>query len=309
MKNKIILVLGSTGFIGRSVVKRLLADGNKLICPVRNPDKVKRNILSGDIGQIDIVPFDLNNPSNIEEFIKKSDLVINLIGLLYEKTNFSFETAHFLLPKKISLLASKYSKPFLHLSSLGSTFNTKSNYLYSKKLGEEFIENNSSNYVIIRPSVVFGEEDNFINQFGRMAKFLPFLPLYKEGKTKFQPIYINDLTLMIFNIVNQFESYKNKNLQAVGSKIYSFRDILNHIFITLSKKPKFINIPSFFAIIQGKIMEKLPRPIFTYDQFVTLEHDSIATNIEISVSSIIKQDLADMKIVSKNYLQKFVDRV
>ena len=309
MKNKIILVLGSTGFIGRSLAKRLLANGNKLICPVRNPDRVKRNILSGDIGQIEIVPFDLNNPAAIEEFIQKSDLVVNLIGLLYEKTNFSFEAAHFLLPKKISLIASKFNKPFLHLSSLGSTFNTKSNYLYSKKLGEEFIENNNSNYVIIRPSIVFGEEDNFINQFGRMAKVLPFLPLYKEGKTKFQPIYINDLTLMIFNIVNQFESYKNKNLPAVGSKVYSFKDILNHIFITLSKKPKFINIPTFFAIMQGKIMEKLPRPIFTYDQFVTLEHDSIATNTEIGVSSIIKQDLADMKIVSTNYLQKFVDRV
>ena len=309
MKNKIILVLGSTGFIGRSLVKRLLANGNKLICPVRNPDRVKRNILSGDIGQIEIVPFDLNNLSRIEDFIKKSDLVINLIGLLYEKTNFSFETAHFLLPKKISLMATKFNKPFLHLSSLGSTFNTKSNYLYSKKLGEEFIENNNSNYVIIRPSVVFGEEDNFINQFGRMAKVLPFLPLYKEGKTKFQPIYISDLTLMIFNIVNQFETYKNKNLPAVGKQIYTFKEILNHIFLTLSKKPKFINVPSFLAIIQGKLMEKLPKPIFTYDQFVTLEHDSIATNVEVSISSIIKQDLADMKIVSSQYLQKFVDRV
>jgi len=309
MKNKIILVLGSTGFIGRSLVKRLLADGNKLICPVRNPDRVKRNILSGDIGQIEIVPFDLNNPALIEGFIEKSDLIINLVGILYEKTNFSFETAHFLLPKKISLMATKFNKPFLHLSSLGSTYNTRSNYLYSKKLGEEFIENNNSNYVIIRPSVVFGEEDNFINQFGRLAKVLPFLPLYKKGKTKFQPIYINDLTLMIFNIVSQFEIFKNKNLPAVGKQIYTFKEILNHIFLTLSKKPKFINVPSFLAIIQGKLMEKLPKPIFTYDQFVTLEHDSIATNVDGSVSSIIKQDLADMKIVSSSYLQKFVDRV
>jgi len=309
MKNKIILVLGSTGFIGRSLAKRLLANGNKLICPVRNPDRVKRNILSGDIGQIEIVPFDLNNPAAIEEFIQKSDLVVNLIGLLYEKTNFSFEAAHFLLPKKISLIASKFNKPFLHLSSLGSTFNTKSNYLYSKKLGEEFIENNNSNYVIIRPSVVFGEEDNFINQFGRMAKVLPFLPLYKEGKTKFQPIYINDLTLMIFNIISEFETYKNKNLSAVGPKVYTFKEILNHIFLTLLKKPRFINIPSGLAIIQGKLMEKLPKPIFTYDQFITLEHDSIAINPQINLSSIIKQDLADMKIVSTQYLQKFVDKV
>ena len=309
MKNKIILVLGSTGFIGRSLTRRLLADGHKIICPVRNPDRVKRNILSGDIGQMDIVPFDLNNPSAIQQYVKKSDIIINLIGLLYEKTNFSFEAAHYLLPKTISLLAAKYDKPFLHLSSLGSTFNTKSNYLYSKKLGEEFIENNNSNYVIIRPSIVFGEEDNFINQFGRMAKILPFLPLYKKGKTKFQPIYVNDLTLMINKIINNFDIYKNKNLPAVGMKIFSFKDILDHIFLTLSKKPKFLNIPSFVAILQGKLMEKLPKPIFTYDQFITLDHDSISDGAANVVSSIINQDLADMKVISSQYLQKFVDRV
>ena len=309
MKNKIILVLGSTGFIGRSLTKRLLADGNKIICPVRNPDRVKRNILSGDIGQIEIVSFDLSNPSALQEYVQKSDLVINLIGLLYEKRNFSFESAHYLLPKTISLLATKYEKPFLHVSSLGSTFNTRSNYLYSKKLGEEFIENNNSNYVIIRPSIVFGEEDNFINQFGRMAKILPILPLYKKGKTKFQPIYINDLTLMIANIINNFDIYKNKNLPAAGKNIFSFKDILNHIFLTLSKKPKFLNIPSFIGILQGKLMEKLPKPIFTYDQFVTLDHDSISDDAENVVSSIIDRDLADMKIISSLYLQKFVDRV
>ena len=105
MRNKNILVFGSTGFIGRSLTKRLLADGSRLICPVRNPNRVKRNILSGDIGQIDVLKFDLQNLDPIEELIKKCDVVINLVGLLYEKVNFSFELAHFLLPKKISTYA------------------------------------------------------------------------------------------------------------------------------------------------------------------------------------------------------------
>ena len=134
MRNKNILIFGSTGFIGRSLVKRLLSQGNCLICPTRNPSRVKRNILSGDIGQIEVVDFELHNLSNLEELIKKSDYVINLVGLLFEKSNMSFELAHFLLPKKISVLTEKYNKPFLHISSLGSTFNTKSNYLMSKKM-------------------------------------------------------------------------------------------------------------------------------------------------------------------------------
>ena len=170
MKNKNILVFGSTGFIGRSITKRLLQNGDKLICPVRNATRVKRNILSGDIGQIEVIEFDINNLDDIRGLIKDSDLVINLIGVLYEKNNLSFELAHYLLPKKIAFFCEIYKKPFLHVSSLGSTFQTKSNYLISKKMGEEFIENNNSNHIIVRPSTVYGEEDNFFNLFGKMAK-------------------------------------------------------------------------------------------------------------------------------------------
>ena len=309
MRNKNILIFGSTGFIGRSLVKRLLSEGNRLICPTRNASRVKRNILSGDIGQIEVIDFGLNNLSQLEELIKKSDYVINLVGLLFEKSNMSFELAHYLLPKKISFFAEKYNKPFLHISSLGSTFNTKSNYLISKKMGEEFIENNNTNHVIVRPSIVFGEEDNFINQFGKMAKLLPFLPLFKKGKTKFQPIYVNDLSLMLIKILQNFEKYQNMNIPAVGNEVFSFKEILTHILTTLNKPIRFINIPSFFAIIQGKLMEKLPKPLFTYDQFLSLSHDSISEGDEKLVSQIIEKDLSNMKNITSIYLDKFIDRV
>jgi len=309
MRNKNILVFGSTGFIGRSITKRLLSNNFKVLSPVRNPNGVKRNILSGDIGQIEIFDFNLHDLSSLEDLIKKSDAIINLIGLLFEKSNMSFELAHFLLPKKISIYAEKYKKPFLHVSSLGSTFETKSNYLISKKMGEEFIENNNTNHIIIRPSIVYGEEDNFINQFGKMAKLFPFLPLYKKGETKFQPIYVNDLSLMLFKLIQNFDKYRNSNIPAVGNEIFSFKEILTHIFLTLKKPARFIKIPSFFAIIQGKLMEKLPSPLFTYDQFLSLSHDSISQGSQSQVSEIIDKDLSDMKIISSQYLNKFIDRV
>ena len=309
MKNKNVLVFGSTGFIGRSITKRLLQNGDKLICPVRNASKVKRNILSGDIGQIEVIDFDINNLDEIKNLIRKSDLVINLVGILYEKNSISFELAHYLLPKKIATYCEEFNKPFLHISSLGSTFQTKSNYLISKKMGEEFIENNNSNYIIIRPSTVYGEEDNFFNLFGKMAKILPFLPLIKNGTTKFQPIYINDLSLFIFNLLNNFDKYKNLNLAAVGNDIFTFKEILSHIFMSLNKKERFFYIPSFLAIIQGKILEKFPKPLFTYDQYVTLSHDSISEGSQELVSEILKQDLSNMKIITSEYLKKFIDKV
>ena len=309
MKNKNILVFGSTGFIGRSITKRLLQNGDKLICPVRNASRVKRNILSGDIGQIKIVEFNIHNLEEIKNLIANSDFVINLIGILYEKNNLSFELVHYLLPKKIANYCELYKKPFLHVSGLGSTFQTKSNYLISKKMGEEFIENNNTNHIIIRPSTVYGEEDNFFNLFGKMAKILPFLPLIKNGRTRFQPIYVNDLSLFIFNLIENFDEYKNSNLAAVGNEIFTFKEILSHIFVSLKKKERFFYIPSFLAILQGKLLEKLPKPLFTYDQYVTLSHDSISEGSQKLVTEIMKQDLSDMKIITSEYLKKFIDKV
>ena len=309
MKNKNILVFGSTGFIGRSITKRLLQNGDKLICPVRNASRVKRNILSGDIGQIEVIEFDIHNLEEIKSLIANSDLVINLIGILYEKNNSSFELVHYLLPKKIANYCEFYKKPFLHVSGLGSTFQTKSNYLISKKMGEEFIENNNTNHIIVRPSTVYGEEDNFFNLFGKMAKILPFLPLIKNGMTKFQPIYVNDLSLLIFNLLNNFEKHKNSNIAAVGNEIFTFKEILSHIFFSLKKKERFFYIPSFLAIVQGKILEKLPKPLFTYDQYVTLSHDSISEGSQKLVTEILKQDLSDMKTITSEYLKKFIDKV
>ena len=309
MKNKNILVFGSTGFIGRSLMKRLLQNGDKLICPVRNANRVKRNILSGDIGQIEVIEFDIHNLEEIKSLIVNADLVINLIGILYEKNNLSFELVHYLLPKKIANYCELYKKPFLHVSGLGSTFQTKSNYLISKKMGEEFIENNNTNHIIVRPSTVYGEEDNFFNLFGKMAKILPFLPLIKNGMTKFQPIYVNDLSLLIFNLLNNFEKHKNSNIAAVGNEIFTFKEILSHIFLSLKKKERFFYIPSFLAIIQGKLLEKLPKPLFTYDQYVTLSHDSISEGSQKLVTEIMKQDLSDMKIITSEYLKKFIDKV
>ena len=309
MKNKNILVFGSTGFIVRSLMKRLLQNGDKLICPVRNANRVKRNILSGDIGQIEVIEFDIHNLEEIKTLIANSDLVINLIGILYEKNNLSFELVHYLLPKKIANYCELYKKPFLHVSGLGSTFQTKSNYLISKKMGEEFIENNNTNHIIVRPSTVYGEEDNFFNLFGKMAKILPFLPLIKNGMTKFQPIYVNDLSLLIFNLLNNFEKHKNSNIAAVGNEIFTFKEILSHIFFSLKKKERFFYIPSFLAIIQGKVLEKLPKPLFTYDQYVTLSHDSISEGSQKLVTEILKQDLSDMKVITSEYLKKFIDKV
>ena len=310
MKNKNILILGSTGFIGRSLMKKILSCGFTVVTPVRNSDKVKRNILSGDIGQIDVVPLDTSNLETIENHIKETDIVINLLGILYEKPNSSFETIHYLVPKTLSDLTNKYSKKLIHISSLGNNINAKSLYLRSKALGEQYIQSNNKNYTVIRPSLVFGEEDNFLNQFGQMTKFLPFLPLFKKGKTRFQPIYVDDLTSLIREIViSDNKNLINCTLDAVGPDIYSFKEILETIYEIVNKKKRFINIPDFFASIQGRLLGALPNPPFTYDQFLSLSHDSISPGSDKVITKYLGRDLASMKLIAPSYLNKFIDKV
>ena len=310
MKNKNILILGSTGFIGRSLTKKLLSKGHQITSPVRNPDKVKRNILSGDIGQINIIPFNVSNLYSIEADVKEADIIVNLLGILFEKPNRSFDTIHYHVPKVISDITNKYNKRFIHISSLGSTTETKSSYLYSKALGEHYIETNHNNYSIIKPSIVFGEEDNFLNQFGYMTKFLPFLPLYKKGNTKFQPIYLDDLTSFISKIIDSDDSnFLNKSIDAVGPNIYSFKEILEMIFEIVKKKKRFINIPDFFASLQGRLMGTLPNPPFTYDQFLSLSHDSISPGADKFIKASLGRELSSMRLVASNYLKKFIDKV
>ena len=310
MKNKNILILGSTGFIGRSLTKKFLSDGLNVISPVRNPDRVKRNVLSGDIGQIKIIPLNVYNINSIENDIKEADLVINLLGILFEKKNNSFELIHYLVPKVLTDLTTKYNKRFIHISSLGSNIQTKSSYIYSKALGEQYIQSNHNNYTIIKPSIVFGEEDNFLNQFGYMAKLSPFLPLFKKGKTKFQPIYIDDLTAMIKNIaINSQQIFNNKTLDAVGPDVYSFREVLELILKILKKKKRFIIFPDFLGSILGRVLGNLPNPPFTYDQFLALNHDSISPGSDKEISEIIGRDLASMELIAPNFLKKFIDKV
>ncbi len=252
----------------------------------------------------------MSNLYSIEADIKEADIIVNLLGILFEKPNRSFDTIHYHVPKVISDITNKYNKRFIHISSLGSTTETKSSYLYSKALGEHYIETNHNNFSIIKPSIVFGEEDNFLNQFGYMTKFLPFLPLYKKGNTKFQPIYLDDLTSFISKIIDSDDSnFLNKSIDAVGPNIYSFKEILEMIFEIVKKKKRFINIPDFFASLQGRLMGALPNPPFTYDQFLSLSHDSISPGADKFIKASLGRELSSMKLVASNYLKKFIDKV
>ena len=165
----------------------------------------------------------------------------------------------------------------IHISALGINENVSSRYMQSKLKGEKNILNNFNRSIILRPSIVYGDGDNFFNQFASLAEFLPALPLIGGGLTKFQPIYVSDLCKAIVAILDKEEIDENI-YELGGSQVYTFKEMMEILLKQIKKKRFLIPIPFSIAKFQAKILQLLPRPLLTTDQVEMLKYDNIVTN-------------------------------
>ena len=174
----------------------------------------------------------------------------------------------------LSRIANKFKiNKFIHLSALGIDEAIDSKYATSKLEGEKRIIKNFNNHIIIRPSIVYSVDDNFTTNFMTLLNRLPVMPLYYQGKTKFSPIHVSDLTDIIFNIIER--GYSNLILECVGPEILSFKEILESLLGAIDKKRLLIPLPYQIAAISAKILQLLPKPLLTEDQLKLLKYDNI----------------------------------
>jgi NADH dehydrogenase len=275
-EKKTITVFGGTGFIGRNLISKLAKKGFKIIVPTRNPYLHGYLKPMGEPGQIEVLKFNPFDFANLDHFVKHSEFVINCVGILYEKGNQKFDHLHHLFPKFLTgILDKKITNKFIHISALGVNKDSKSLYIKSKLLGEESVLNNFENSVILRPSIVFGANDNFFNLFNKLINLLPVIPL-AGAQTKFQPCYVGDVTDAILKVIDQVRSEKIYELG--GPKVYTFRELIQALLTSLKKKRFIIELPDFIATIQAKFMSLLPNPLLTEDQLEILKSDNICTN-------------------------------
>ena len=194
MKQKIATIFGASGFIGRHLIRRLTEKNFRIVAATRSPYLHGYLKPLGNPGQIDLEKVNLFNENRLRTLIKNSDVVINLVGILYENKKQKFENIHARFPDLLSKLCSELNiEKLIHISALGIHETVSSQYMQSKLKGEKNILNNFNHSIILRPSIVFGPEDKFFNQFASLAEFLPALPLIGGGKTVFEPIYVNGI--------------------------------------------------------------------------------------------------------------------
>ena len=276
MVKKKILIFGATGQIGRHLIRKLTKNNYKVICQTRNLHKAIFLKTSGSIGYIDIKETKIFDYEKVSELVDNTDIVINLIGILFESGKINtFEKIHTLFPKFLSEICKKKNKHLIHISSLGVENATDSKYAASKAQGENKIFENLPSATILKPSIVYSVNDSFTTRFMSLLNFFPIFPLYYGGKTKFAPIHASDLTDIIFHVIEN--NIRGKKIETVGPKVLTFLEILNILSKCINKKRVFLPLPLFLAKFSAKILEKMPNPLLTVDQLNLLKYDNISS--------------------------------
>ena len=276
MVKKKILIFGATGQIGRHLIRKLTKNNYKVICQTRNLHKAIFLKTSGSIGYIDIKETKIFDYEKVSELVDNADIVINLIGILFESGKINtFEKIHTLFPKFLSEVCKKKNKHLIHISSLGVENASDSKYAASKAEGENKIFENLPSATILKPSIVYSVNDSFTTRFMSLLSFFPIFPLYYGGKTKFAPIHASDLTDIIFHVIEN--NIRGKKIETVGPKVLTFLEILNILSKCINKKRVFLAIPLFLAKFSAKILEKMPNPLLTVDQLNLLKYDNISS--------------------------------
>jgi NADH dehydrogenase len=237
-------------------------------------------------GAIELLEWNPNNFAELKEAIKNSDIVINLIGILYETRKQKFYDIHTKIPEVIAKICSDSDvKKFISISAIGASENSKSLYQKSKYQGEVKALNNFKNTVIIRPSVVTGTEDSFTNLFAKLS-ILPIIPIVGMNY-KFQPILVTDVADAIVKAI-EIKNNEGKIYEIGGPKIISFGDMVKSILKTINKKRFVVSMPMSLAKIQSTITDLLPiPPILTKDQCEILsEADNIVSNNHLTLKDL-----------------------
>jgi len=285
MSGELVTVFGGSGFIGRTLVQRLAKAGYRVRVAVRRPNSALDVKTLGDLGQVHLAQANVRNKPSIEAAINGADHVVNLVGVLFESGKQSFGKIHDEGAGLVAEVAAAANvKSLVHMSAIGADDGSNSKYAKSKAAGEKAVLKNFPNASIIRPSVVFGADDNFFNKFAAMAKSFRMLPVIC-GDTKFQTVYVGNVADAIVSIISD-EDHAGKIYELGGPKAYSFRELLEMVNKVTEQNVPLITIPIQMAYFQAFFFGMLPNPMVTIDQMRLLEKDNVVSDDALKLSDL-----------------------
>lgn len=280
MTGKLAVVFGGSGFVGRNVVRELAKRGWRVRVAVRRPHLAQFLRPMGHVGQIQLKQCNLRHRASVAEALRGADAVVNLVGLLHQTGPQTFDAVQSAGAAGLAELARDEGlKTFVHVSAIGADAASDSLYARTKGEAEAAVRAALPSATILRPSIIFGPEDSFFNKFATMAGFSPVLPLIGGGKTRFQPVYVDDVADAVCETLTRADA-AGRTFELGGPRIYTFRELMELMLRETMQKRLLLPIPFFVASLigfAGQIIGRLPfiEPVLTADQVKLLKHDNV----------------------------------
>lgn len=270
----VVTIFGGTGFLGHAVVQAFAARGYLVRVPTRDTEKAQDLLVMGTPGQIVVFEASVRSDAAVAETLRGSDVVVNLIGTVTEPFKNAFQFAHVEVPARIARIAKTEGVAhFVHVSALGADIKSRWRYARTKAIGEEAVRAFFADASILRPSLLFGPRDAFLNRFATMARFLPFLPLIGGGHARFQPVYVGDVAQAVLACLDRPEARGHLYLLG-GPKVYTFQEIMKLLLAQLGLRRKVVSLPLGSARLLALVFEQFPNPPLTRDQIGLLQLDN-----------------------------------
>lgn len=304
----LVTVFGGSGFIGAQAVRALARAGWRIRVAVRNPVTANELQPLGDVGQIQLVRCDVTNPEDVARALRGADASVNLVGALYETPGRKFHTLHVEAAETIANAAKAANVGrVVQVSAIGADANSPAAYARTKGLAEAATRRILPDAVILRPSIVFGMGDGFLNRFASMATMAPALPLIGGGETKFQPVYVGDVAEAIAQAVNRAD-LAGRTFELGGPAVYTFRDILELILRETGRRRFLVPLPFFAARMIGSVAQLTALvgvpPVLTRDQVLMLQTDNIVAQDAAGLADLGIQPTG-LEAIAPSYLWRY----
>jgi uncharacterized protein YbjT (DUF2867 family) len=304
MRNLRAAVLGGSGFVGRYIVSRLAQRGALIAIGCRRAEDAKFLRPMGGVGQIATVNVGLGDAELLLAFLAGNEVLVNCVGILRESGRQTFELVHHTGPARLARLAREAGiGRLIHISAIGADSRSSSAYARTKAAGERAVSDAFPTATILRPSVVFGPEDQFFNRFAALAMISPALPLIGGGDTRFQPVYVGDFADAAVACLDD-PATAGRSYELGGPKIYALRELIELLLSEIRRKRRFINLPFGLAGILARLMAVLPNPPLTPDQVELLRSDNIVNPTALGLADLGIAPTA-VEAVLPTYLGRF----
>ena len=275
-QDTLVTVYGGSGFLGRHVVRALARRGYRIRVAVRRPDLAGHLQPIGGVGQINAVQANLRDEASVQAAARDAEVLINMVGILYEHGRQRYETIQTKGAELVAQVAKANGARLVHVSAIGADANASSGYGRSKAAAEEAVKAALADAVIMRPSLLFGPEDDFFNRFAALARFSPALPLIGGGHTRFQPVFVGDVSEAIADAVDG-KARAGTTYELGGPAVHTFKELMEFMLATIERKRMLVPLPFGIAKLYAAFLQYLPKPLLTPDQVEMLRVDNVVS--------------------------------